>query len=201
MGRTLAPLLLGPGGGVVGADLGLLLAGGELFVFLFLVLFLDLVVAAGALPELPDAAAEAPSQLGDALRPEEQEDDDQRDDQLRSPERTDTHKVLLESYLLDVTPHYTTSVPGADQATNFRSSRRLREGPRSALLPPGPPRPRARDRGTRCSTLWPGRARRPGRRPVPPAGTRPRCRARSPRPPRRRRRLFCRGPSSAPPPA
>src|ERR671917_2647213 len=93
MGRTLAPLLLGLGGGVVGAGLGLLLAGGELLVFLFLLLFLDLVVAAGALPKLPDAAAEAPSQLGDALRPEEQEDDDQRDDQLRSAKRTKAHRV------------------------------------------------------------------------------------------------------------
>src|SRR3712207_8702212 len=38
------------------------------------------------------------------------------------------------------------------QATNFRSSLRPREGPRYALLPPGPARPRARDPDTRCST-------------------------------------------------
>src|ERR671916_295658 len=201
MGRTLAPLLLGLGGGVVGAGLGLLLAGGELLIFLFLLLFLDLVVAAGTLPELPDAAAEAPSQLGDALGPEEQEDDDQRDDQLRSPERTDAHEFLLESYLLDFTPHYTTSGRGTDQATNFRWTLRPREEPRCALLPPGPAHPLARGQGSRCSTLWPGRARRPGRRPLLPAGTRPRCRVRSARQRRRPRRLSCRDPFSVAPPA
>src|SRR5918998_5333069 len=116
MDRTLALFLLGLGGGVLGAGRGPLLAGGELLVLLFLLLLLDLVVAAGALPELPDAAAEAPSQLGDALRPEEQEDDDQRDDQLRSPERTDAHKSLLKSYLPGTTPHYTISARDVDQA-------------------------------------------------------------------------------------
>src|SRR3712207_1179661 len=91
---TLSWFLLGPvglGGGVFGTGLGLILAGGELFLLRFLSLLLDLVVAAGALPELADAAAQPLGKLRYALRSEEQEDDDQRDDQLRSPERTDAH--------------------------------------------------------------------------------------------------------------
>src|SRR5918992_1080746 len=115
MDRTLALFLLGLGGGVLGAGRGAPPPRGGLLVLLFLLLLLDLVFAAGTLPELPDAAAEAPSQLGDALGPEEQEDDDQRDDQLRSPERTDAHEFLLKSYLPDLTPHYTTSGRNADQ--------------------------------------------------------------------------------------
>src|SRR5918993_4405378 len=91
--RGLGALLLGLvgfdggvfGAGILGAGLGLVGAGGELFSLGVFLLFLDLVLAAGALSELPHPAAEALSELRDALRAEEQEDDDQSYDQLRPP--------------------------------------------------------------------------------------------------------------------
>src|SRR5918994_6998801 len=83
---ALAALLLGPVGlrpvgldrGVLGAGSGLVLAGGELFVLLFLVL--DLILAARAPSELAHTGPEPFGEFRDALRAEEQKDYDEGND-------------------------------------------------------------------------------------------------------------------------